>query len=121
MVADIDWNALLHKRPEHNLGRLRRPGRTWVVTGMGANAESCEMFSPTGGRGKTMKFFRNPVVSCRYMDLRGASPQMNLVFRRARAVQRMKNAAVVGGPGGRASLYWRGPSRLSGLVGAEPL
>jgi len=23
------------------------PGRTWLVTGMGANAESCEMFSPT--------------------------------------------------------------------------
>lgn len=23
------------------------PGRTWVVTGMGANAESCEMGTPT--------------------------------------------------------------------------
>ena len=35
----------------------RTPGRTWVVTGMGANAESSEMWSSTGGRGKTMKFF----------------------------------------------------------------
>ncbi len=33
------------------------PGRTWLVTGMGANAESCEVFSATGGRGKTMKYF----------------------------------------------------------------
>jgi hypothetical protein len=35
----------------------RAPGRTWGVTGMGANAESAEMWSSTGGRGKTMKFF----------------------------------------------------------------
>jgi hypothetical protein len=35
----------------------RAPGRTWVVTGMGANAESSEMWSATGGRGKTMKYF----------------------------------------------------------------
>jgi len=35
----------------------RAPGRSWVVTGMGANTESCEVWSPTGGRGKTMKFF----------------------------------------------------------------
>jgi hypothetical protein len=51
----------------------RAPGRTWVVTGMGANATSAEVLSATGGRGKTMKFFRNPVVSCRYMDMRGYS------------------------------------------------
>jgi hypothetical protein len=35
------------------------PGRTWVVTGMGANAESSEMWSSTGGRGKT--FFMSPL------------------------------------------------------------
>ena len=37
----------------------RAPGRTWVVTGMGANAESSEMWSSTGGRGKT--FFLSPL------------------------------------------------------------
>jgi hypothetical protein len=40
------------------------PGRTWVVTGMGANAESGEMWSSTGGRGKTMKFFFLPPLGC---------------------------------------------------------
>ena len=29
------------------------PGRTWIVTGMGANSTSAEMGSSTGGRGKT--------------------------------------------------------------------
>jgi hypothetical protein len=37
----------------------RTPGRTWVVTGMGANAESSEMWSSTGGRGKI--FFMSPL------------------------------------------------------------
>jgi hypothetical protein len=58
----------------------RAPGRTWVVTGMGANAESCEVWSATGGRGKTMKFFRNPIVSCRYLDTRGYAPTMGMNF-----------------------------------------
>ena len=31
----------------------RAPGRTWGVTGMGANAESAKMWSSTDGRGKT--------------------------------------------------------------------
>jgi hypothetical protein len=35
------------------------PGRTWVVTGMGANASSAEVLSATGGRGKT--FFLSPL------------------------------------------------------------
>ena len=35
------------------------PGRTWVVTGMGANAASAEVLSSTGGRGKT--FFTSPL------------------------------------------------------------
>lgn len=42
----------------------RAPGRTWVVTGMGANAESCEMFSSTGGRGKSMKYFSKSLLGC---------------------------------------------------------
>lgn len=42
----------------------RTPGRTWVVTGMGSNAESCESWSSTGGRGKTMKFFLKSPLGC---------------------------------------------------------
>jgi hypothetical protein len=38
----------------------RTPGRTWVVTGMGANAESSEMWSA----GKTMKYFRKSPFGC---------------------------------------------------------
>jgi len=66
----------------------RTPGRTWVVTGMGANAESCESWSSTGGRGKTMKFFRNPIISCRYMDMRGYAAPMQA------------NLGMMGGMGG---------------------
>jgi hypothetical protein len=54
----------------------RAPGRTWMVTGMGANAETGEMGSVTGGRGKSMKFFRSPIISYRYLDLRGYSQPM---------------------------------------------
>jgi hypothetical protein len=45
----------------------RAPGRTWVVTGMGANTESAEVWSRTGGRGKTMKL---PVFRGRLWFLR---------------------------------------------------
>ena len=40
---------------------------------MGANSESAEMWSRTGGRGKTMKFFHNPIISARYQDIRSGS------------------------------------------------
>lgn len=44
------------------------PGRTWMTTGMGANASSPEFPSPIGGRGKPMKFYASPIVSCRYLQ-----------------------------------------------------
>ncbi len=62
----------------------RAPGRTWVVTGMGANATTSEIISTTGGRGKPMKFYNHPIVTCRYVDPRYAG-----VF-----------TGVPGGPGG---------------------
>jgi hypothetical protein len=37
----------------------RAPGRTWAVTGMGADATSVEIGSSTSGRGKT--FFLSPL------------------------------------------------------------
>ncbi len=40
----------------------RSPGRTWVVSGMGANVRTIETPSPTGGRGKPMKLFLTPIV-----------------------------------------------------------
>lgn len=33
------------------------PGRTWVVSGMGANVRTVETPSAGGGRGKPMKMF----------------------------------------------------------------
>lgn len=48
----------------------RTPGRTWMTTGMGANATTGEMPSGTGGRGKAVKFFASPICSARYMDAR---------------------------------------------------
>ncbi|HEX8918754.1 MAG TPA: hypothetical protein VF898_09635 [Chloroflexota bacterium] len=39
------------------------PGRTWVVSGMGANVKSMEAPSSTGGRGKTVKMYLAPIVT----------------------------------------------------------
>jgi hypothetical protein len=36
------------------------PGRTWVVSGMGANVRTVETPSAGGGRGKPMKMFLTP-------------------------------------------------------------
>jgi hypothetical protein len=51
----------------------RAPGRTWVVTGMGANTTTWEVPSPTGGRGKTMKMYASPIISLKYSLTRGYS------------------------------------------------
>ncbi len=40
----------------------RSPGRTWVVSGMGANVRTIEVPSPTGGRGKPMKLYMPPIT-----------------------------------------------------------
>jgi hypothetical protein len=53
-------------------GDERAPGRTWLTTGMGSNSTTPEYPSPTGGRGKPMKMFVSPIVSCRYMEARFA-------------------------------------------------
>jgi hypothetical protein len=37
------------------------PGRTWLVTGMGANESSPSGIGGTGGRGKSVKFFGSPM------------------------------------------------------------
>lgn len=58
----------------------RTPGRTWVVTGMGANAESCESWSSTGGRGKTMKFFPKSPLGCLGRFLYPKYPMKLIVF-----------------------------------------
>ena len=41
----------------------RTPARTWFANGMGANASSMDPGSPTGGRGKPIKFFASPTCS----------------------------------------------------------
>lgn len=39
----------------------RTPGRTWIVSGMGANASSPEVYEAgTGGRGKPVEFYSSP-------------------------------------------------------------
>lgn len=39
------------------------PGRTWIVTGMGANTNTPNRISSTSGRGKSVKFFGSPLFS----------------------------------------------------------
>lgn len=39
------------------------PSRTWVVTGMGANASTGSHGNGTGGRGKSVKFYASPLFS----------------------------------------------------------
>lgn len=48
----------------------RTPARTWMTTGMGANASSQDFGSPTGGRGKPVKFFSSPFYSPPIINLR---------------------------------------------------
>lgn len=48
----------------------RTPARTWQTTGMGANATSQDFGSPTGGRGKPVKFFASPFYSPPIINLR---------------------------------------------------
>lgn len=48
----------------------RTPARTWMSTGMGANATSQDFGSPTGGRGKPVKFFSSPFYSPPIINLR---------------------------------------------------
>jgi hypothetical protein len=48
----------------------RTPARTWFGNGMGANATSMDPGSPTGGRGKPVKFFASPLVSPSFSSLR---------------------------------------------------
>jgi hypothetical protein len=39
----------------------RAPSRTWITTGMGANSQTIDGGSPTGGRGKPVKFYASPL------------------------------------------------------------
>lgn len=48
----------------------RTPARTWLSTGLGANASSQDFGSPTGGRGKPVKFFSSPFYSPPIINLR---------------------------------------------------
>ena len=48
----------------------RTPARTWMTTGMGANAQSQDFGSPTGGRGKPVKFFSSPFYSPPIINMR---------------------------------------------------
>ena len=48
----------------------RTPARTWIATGMGANATSQDFGSPTGGRGKPSKFFSSPFYSPPIVNMR---------------------------------------------------
>lgn len=48
----------------------RTPARTWMSTGMGANSSSQDFGSPTGGRGKPVKFFSSPFYSPPIINLR---------------------------------------------------
>lgn len=48
----------------------RTPARTWLSTGMGANASSQDFGSPTGGRGKPVKFFSSPFYSPPIINMR---------------------------------------------------
>lgn len=61
----------------------RTPARTWMTTGMGANAQSQDFGSPTGGRGKPVKFFSSPFYSPPIINLRsgiyqGAYPMVTV-------------------------------------------
>lgn len=48
----------------------RTPARTWISTGMGANASSQDFGSPTGGRGKPTRYFSSPFYSPPIINLR---------------------------------------------------
>ena len=48
----------------------RTPARTWFANGMGANASSMDPGSPTGGRGKPIKFFASPTCSLPMSSMR---------------------------------------------------
>ena len=48
----------------------KSPARTWFGNGMGANATSVDPGSPTGGRGKPVKFFASPLYSPPFTSLR---------------------------------------------------
>ena len=50
------------------------PGRTWVVSGMGANVRTVETPSAGGGRGKPMKMYLTPIITFGYGITRGYSP-----------------------------------------------
>lgn len=41
----------------------KTPGRTWINTGYGANLQSIDFGSPTGGRGKPVKLYIQPFTS----------------------------------------------------------
>lgn len=61
----------------------RTPARTWMTTGMGANASSQDFGSPTGGRGKPVKFFSSPfysppIISLRSGIFQGAYPMVTV-------------------------------------------
>lgn len=49
------------------------PGRTWVVSGMGANVRTVETPSAGGGRGKPMKMFLTPIITFGFGIMRGYS------------------------------------------------
>ena len=41
----------------------RTPGRNWINTGYGANVQSVDFGSPSGGRGKPVKMYVQPFSS----------------------------------------------------------
>jgi hypothetical protein len=51
----------------------RTPGRNWINTGYGANVQSVDFGSPSGGRGKPVKMYVNPFSSPPVIGMRSGA------------------------------------------------
>jgi len=51
----------------------RTPGRNWINTGYGANVQSVDFGSPSGGRGKPVKMFVQPFSSPPVIGMRSGA------------------------------------------------
>ena len=51
----------------------RTPGRNWINTGYGANVQSVDFGSPSGGRGKPVKMYVQPFSSPPVIGMRSGA------------------------------------------------
>jgi hypothetical protein len=78
----------------------RTPGRNWINTGYGANVQSVDFGSPSGGRGKPVKMFVQPfssppVIGMRSGAYNGGYP-MCIVYPRLVVAKCSQNRSIPG-------------------------